>query len=106
MNTPVDPSISPELIRKIFNIKVLGVGGEPMRGRAAAEEDATAIRDLCQGADVVFVIAGMGGGTGTGGAPVVASIAKGVGALVLGVAILPFEFEGSRRMSKAKLGLE
>ena len=77
-----------------------------MRGRAAAEEDTTAIRELCQGADVVFVIAGMGGGTGTGGAPVVASIAKSVGALVLGVAILPFEFEGSRRMSKAKLGLE
>lgn len=88
------------------SMRGIGAGGEPMRGRAAAEEDAAAIRALCEGADVVFVIAGLGGGTGTGGAPVVARLARECGALVLGLAILPFEFEGSRRLSKAKLGLD
>ena len=84
----------------------IGAGGEPARGKAAAEEDAAVIRDLCQGADVVFIIAGMGGGTGTGGAPVVARIARECGALALGLAILPFDFEGGRRQTKAKAGLE
>ena len=56
----------------------IGAGGEPARGKAAAEEDAAVIRDLCQGADVVFIIAGMGGGTGTGGAPVVIAHRQGM----------------------------
>jgi cell division protein FtsZ len=83
----------------------LGAGGDPERGRLAAEEDAASIRALCQGADVVFVLAGLGGGTGTGGSPVVAQIAKECGALVLSIVILPFEFEGSRRYRQAQLGL-
>jgi cell division protein FtsZ len=83
----------------------LGAGGDPARGRAAAEESAHEIRALCEGADVVFLIAGLGGGTGTGASPSVARIAKECGALVLGIAILPFECEGSRRMRQAQLGL-
>jgi cell division protein FtsZ len=90
----------------VKSMRGMGAGGEPMRGRMAAEEDAPAIRALCQGVDVVFVVAGLGGGTGTGGAPVVAAIARECGALVLGLAILPFDFEGSRRQSKAKFGLD
>ena len=64
----------------------LGAGGDPERGRAAAEEDAAQIRALCEGADVVFVVAGLGGGTGTGAGPVVARVAKETGALVLSIA--------------------
>ena len=89
----------------IRSTRGLGAGGDPERGRAAAEEDSTAIRALCQGADVVFVVAGLGGGTGTGASPVVAQIAKECGALVLSIVILPFDFEGSRRQRQAQLGL-
>jgi len=83
----------------------LGAGGDPERGRAAAEEDATQIRALCEGADVVFVVAGLGGGTGTGAGPVVARVAKETGALVLSIVMLPFDCEGSRRARQAQLGL-
>lgn len=83
----------------------LGAGGDPERGRAAAEEDAVKIRALCEGADVVFVVAGMGGGTGTGASPVVARLAKDAGALVLSLVMLPFECEGTRRTRQAQLGL-
>jgi cell division protein FtsZ len=83
----------------------LGAGGDPERGRSAAEEDAAAIRALCEGADVVFVVAGLGGGTGTGAGPVVARIAKETGALVLSIVMLPFDCEGSRRARQAQLGL-
>ncbi len=83
----------------------LGAGGDPERGRAAAEEDAATLRALCQGADVVFVVAGLGGGTGTGASPVVARVAKECGALVLGIVMLPFDCEGSRRARQAQLGL-
>jgi cell division protein FtsZ len=83
----------------------LGAGGDPARGRAAAEETVSEIRNLCQGTDVVFLIAGLGGGTGTGASPLVARIAKECGALVLSIVILPFECEGSRRMRQAQLGL-
>jgi cell division protein FtsZ len=83
----------------------LGTGGDPDMGRAAAEEDAEKIRALCAGADVVCVVAGLGGGTGTGAGPVVARLAKESGALVLGIATLPFEFEGARRQRQAQLGL-
>lgn len=82
-----------------------GTGGDPEMGRAAAEEDVEKIRALCAGADVVCVVAGMGGGTGTGAAPVVARLAKETGALVLGIVTLPFEFEGARRSRQALLGL-
>ncbi len=83
----------------------LGTGGDPEMGRAAAEEDTEKIRALCAGADVVCVVAGLGGGTGTGAGPVVARLAKESGALVLGIATLPFEFEGARRLRQAQLGL-
>jgi len=84
----------------------LGAGGDPECGRVAAEEDAGAVRELCRGADVVFVVAGLGGGTGTGAAPVVARIAKETGALVLGIALLPFDCEGNRRARQAQSGLQ
>src|SRR5207302_2921823 len=83
----------------------LGAGGDPQLGQAAAEEDADEIRSLCQGADMVLVVAGLGGGTGTGAGPVVARLAKETGALVLGIVILPFECEGLRRQRQALLGL-
>jgi cell division protein FtsZ len=84
----------------------LGAGGDPALGRAAAEEDAAAIRALCTGADVVFVVAGLGGGTGTGAGPVVARLARECGALALAIAILPFECEGGRRQRQAHMGLQ
>jgi len=87
------------------SMRGLGAGGDPERGRVAAEEDAAVIRTLCDGADVVFVIAGMGGGTGTGAAPVVARIAREAGALVLGIVVLPFECEGIPRHQRAQHGL-
>lgn len=83
----------------------MGAGGDPERGRAAAEEDAAKLKSLCEGADVVFIAAGMGGGTGTGASPVLAHLAKECGALVLGMMVLPFEWEGGRRQRQAQLGL-
>ena len=83
----------------------LGAGGDPERGRAAAEEDADKIRALCAGADLVFLVAGLGGGTGTGAGPVVARIAKESGALVLSMVVLPFDCEGTRRQRQAQSGL-
>ncbi len=83
----------------------LGTGGDPDMGRAAAEEDLEKLRELCAGADIVCVVAGLGGGTGTGAGPVVARLAKESGALVLGIVTLPFDFEGSRRQRQAQLGL-
>ena len=99
---------SPVETRVILGSKTtrgLGAGGDPERGRAAAEEDADKIRALCAGANVVFVVAGLGGGTGTGAGPVVARLAKESGALVLSIVMLPFECEGSRRQRQAHLGL-
>ena len=84
----------------------LGAGGDPVLGRAAAEEDEAEIRAICEGANVVFVVAGLGGGTGTGGAPVVARIAKECGALVLAIVVLPFDCEGGRRQRQAQMGLQ
>jgi cell division protein FtsZ len=83
----------------------LGTGGDPEMGRAAADEDKEKIRALCAGADIVCVVAGLGGGTGTGAGPVVARVARESGALVLGIVTLPFEFEGARRQRQAQLGL-
>ena len=84
----------------------LGSGGDPERGRAAAQEQVEQLRELCAGADVVFVVAGLGGGTGTGAGPVVARLAKEAGALVLGIVMLPFDCEGNRRQRQAQAGLE
>lgn len=83
----------------------LSAGGDPKLGRAAAEADEQPLSELCRGADLVFILAGMGGGTGGGAAPVAARVAKASGALVLAVATLPFEFEGGRRQRQANLAL-
>lgn len=83
----------------------LGAGADPSVGHQAALEDTEAIIDILQGADMVFVTAGLGGGTGTGAAPVVASLAKELGALTVGVVTKPFSFEGPRRMKQAERGL-
>lgn len=83
----------------------LGAGSDPEIGRQAAEEDAELIRSNLEGADMVFVTAGMGGGTGTGAAPVVARIAKELGALTIGVVTKPFSFEGAKRMKNAEQGI-
>src|SRR3954469_23211259 len=78
--------------------KGLGAGGNPEIGRNAAEESRQEIKKIMEGADMVFVTAGMGGGTGTGAAPVVAEIARDTGALTVGVVTKPFAFEGPRRL--------
>src|SRR6187397_233490 len=83
----------------------LGAGADPDKGRQAAEDHAQDIEDALKGADMVFVTAGEGGGTGTGGAPVVARIAKSIGALTIGVVTKPFGFEGRRRQAQAELGV-
>jgi cell division protein FtsZ len=84
----------------------LGAGADPEVGRRAAEDHAEEIEEALRGADMVFVTAGEGGGTGTGGAPVVAKIAKSIGALTIGVVTKPFSFEGRRRQSQAEGGVQ
>lgn len=86
--------------------KGLGAGADPEVGRKAAEENAEEIKKALSGADMVFVTAGMGGGTGTGGASIVARIAKEMGALTVGVVTKPFSFEGRKRNSQAELGIQ
>jgi cell division protein FtsZ len=85
--------------------KGLGAGANPDVGREAALEDAEKIREVLEGADMVFVTAGMGGGTGTGAAPIIANIARELGALTVAVVTKPFQFEGGKRMSRAEEGL-
>ncbi len=84
----------------------LGVGGDAVKGRAAALESEEALREVLRGADLVFVTTGMGGGTGTGGGPVVARLAKEMGALTVGIVTRPFDFEGLRRASIADQGIQ
>jgi len=84
----------------------LGAGGNPSVGEEAAHEDRETIKDSLKGADMIFVTAGFGGGTGTGGAPVIASIAREMGALTVGVVTKPFMFEGKQRYQRAVEGLE
>ena len=86
--------------------KGLGAGANPEIGRSAALEDADQIRQALDGTDMVFVTAGLGGGTGTGGAPVVAQIAKELGALTVAVVTKPFKFEGRQRMKTADIGIK
>ena len=83
----------------------LGAGAKPEVGRTAAQESIDQIREALQGADMVFVTAGMGGGTGTGGAPVIAQVARELGALTVGVVTLPFEFEARKRRKAADSGV-
>jgi cell division protein FtsZ len=84
----------------------LGAGGQPEVGRKSAEESAEELYEVLKGSDMVFVTAGLGGGTGTGAAPIVAQIAKEVGALTIGVVTRPFTFEGTRRQQAAEAGIE
>src|ERR671927_178144 len=83
----------------------LGAGADPEVGRKAAEDHAEEIEEVLKGADMVFVTAGEGGGTGTGGAPVLAEIARGLGALTIGVVTRPFGFEGRKRATQADVGI-
>lgn len=84
----------------------LGAGSEPEIGAKACEEHRDEIEEVLKGADMVFVTCGEGGGTGTGGAPVIAEVAKGLGALTIGVVTKPFNFEGKRRATQAEKGVE
>jgi cell division protein FtsZ len=86
--------------------KGLGAGANPEIGRRAALEDQEKIREYLEGSDMIFITAGMGGGTGTGGAPVIARVAREVGALTVGVVTKPFIFEGKKRMRQAEDGIE
>jgi cell division protein FtsZ len=86
--------------------KGLGAGANPVVGRQAAEEDRAQLADTLAGADMVFITAGMGGGTGTGAAPVVADIAKELGSLVIAVVSKPFDFEGKKRKQQAEAGIQ
>ncbi|KQW65632.1 MAG: cell division protein FtsZ [Methylibium sp.] len=84
----------------------LGAGSKPAAGKAAADEAEGRIRDAISGANMIFLTAGMGGGTGTGAAPVIARVAKEMGILTVGVVTKPFDFEGGRRMKQAEAGLQ
>ncbi|WP_296139099.1 cell division protein FtsZ [uncultured Tessaracoccus sp.] len=84
----------------------LGAGADPSKGRQAAEDHSDEIEEALKGADMVFVTAGEGGGTGTGAAPIVAKIARSLGALTIGVVTRPFSFEGKRRATQAESGIE
>ncbi|MBU0455419.1 MAG: cell division protein FtsZ [Pseudomonadota bacterium] len=85
--------------------KGLGAGADPLIGRQAAEEDRERIKEILEGSDMVFITAGMGGGTGTGAAPIVAQIAKDMGVLTVAVVTKPFAFEGRRRFDVAEEGI-
>ncbi|MFW6050306.1 MAG: cell division protein FtsZ [Myxococcota bacterium] len=96
---PVKIQLGPQLT------KGLGAGGNPEVGRKSALEDVQRLSDALQGADMVFVTAGMGGGTGTGAAPIIAQVAKDAGALTVGVVTKPFMFEGRRRAKNSEWGI-
>lgn len=83
----------------------LGAGGNPVIGQKAAEESRAELQESLQGADLVFIAAGMGGGTGTGAAPILAEVAKEVGALTVGIVTKPFGFEGRKRLRQAEEGI-
>jgi cell division GTPase FtsZ len=87
----------------LHNCRGLGAGGSPSVGARAAEESREEIMQMVRGADLVFVTAGMGGGTGSGAAPLVAECAKSAGALTVGIVTKPFGFEGRRRMQQVNL---
>lgn len=100
-------STAPERIQlETKMLRGLGTGGDPERGRELAEAHAVQFKSACAGVEAVFLVAGLGGGAGTGMAPVVARVAKEAGALVLGFVTLPFACEGSRRQQQARAGME
>lgn len=109
MNTDIqalDASLAPKKIQiGVSSAKGLGAGGNPENGQIAAEESKNEIRKAIENADMVFITAGMGGGTGTGAAPVVADMAKDLGALTVAVVTKPFGFEGARRKRSSEMGI-
>jgi cell division protein FtsZ len=105
VNTDSQALISALAPRKIRVGKGLGAGGNPVAGNRAAEESSDDLYDALKDADMVFITAGMGGGTGTGAAPVIAQIAKEIGALTVGVVTKPFSFEGNKRRQVAEEGI-
>jgi cell division protein FtsZ len=110
MNTDLQVLNISKAVRKLQlgenSTRGLGAGGNPEVGRGAAEESKSEIKRMMDGADMVFITAGMGGGTGTGAAPIIAEIAREMGALTVGVVTKPFSFEGPRRMRLADEGVE
>ncbi|SUO97230.1 cell division protein FtsZ [Suttonella ornithocola] len=90
----------------VHTTRGMGAGSKPEIGRKAAEEDSDRIREILSGADMVFIAAGMGGGTGTGAAPVISSIAREMGILTVAIVTKPFSYEGAKRMRMAEQGLE
>jgi cell division protein FtsZ len=103
----LERNLAPNKIQVGKNLtRGLGAGADPSIGHRAVEEDRDEIARMIAGSDMVFVTAGMGGGTGTGGAPMVASIAKSMGALVVGIVTKPFNSEGRKRAAQADLGIE
>ncbi len=110
VNTDAQDLLAAKADRKILIgydlTRGLGAGGDPKIGEEAAKEDLEKIRDVVKDADMVFVTCGLGGGTGTGAAPVIAEVAKKEGALTIAVVTLPFSVEGKRRMENALKGLE
>jgi cell division protein FtsZ len=99
-------AVGQKLLLESKRLRGLGTGGDPVRGGRAAEENLAELKSLCQPADVVFVVTGLGGGTGTGVGPVIARVARQAGALVTGFAVTPFECEGEARGLNATRGLE
>ncbi len=103
----LEKSLSPEKLQLGAELTGgLGAGGNPEIGRKAALEDTERINSLIEGLDMLFVTAGMGGGTGTGAAPVIARVAKEAGVLTVGVVTKPFTFEGRRRLAQAEAGID
>lgn len=102
----LDQNLAPTQLQVGKNLtRGLGSGGIPEVGRKAVEENRDAVHDALSESDMVFITCGMGGGTGTGAAPVVAEIARDVGALTVGIVTTPFQFEGAKRMEKAEQGI-
>jgi cell division protein FtsZ len=99
-NAPIRVRIGDKLTRG------LGAGGDPEIGKKAAEESADDVYEVLKGSDMVFIAAGIGGGTGTGAAPVISQVAKEIGALTIGVVTRPFTFEGAKRGQAAEAGIE
>ena len=106
-NQALDSSIVPNKIRIGDRIaRGMGVGGDPSKGKQCAEESRNDLKESVNNSDMVFIAAGMGGGSGTGAAPVIAEVAKSTGALTIGVVTKPFGFEGTQRLDAALEGIE
>ncbi len=105
VNTDAQALVNAQASRRIRLGKGLGAGGNPVLGNRAAEESSDDLYEVLKDSDMIFITAGMGGGTGTGAAPVIAQIAKEVGALTVGVVTKPFTFEGNRRREVAEEGI-